>query len=358
MNSSPWFLEKSSCEQKKENNIMKTMGFWKNKENCIEYIKCLGEKLKYKEPSDWYKLSTMDVIKFGGKAMFVYYKIQDLPKLIYPNYDWKPWLFKTCYWNKETIINYLTWLGTKLGYKEKEDWYQVSQKDFRFNKGLGLLTNFYNSSVSKILKDNIDNTWYEWLFKGGVVNNFWKSHENRVRYMKWLETKLNYKKIDDWYEIQKIDFENNKGSGLLSTIYNSSPAKAVMDCFPDHNWEIEKFYTGMRKQKILFSIIKKWFPDKDVIWNYKHPQLKFSQSSRNMEIDIFIPALNLAIEFQGIQHFLPKWGTKELISIQKRDEEKRINCKKNNIKLVEIDYTWNGNENTLIKDLWEVHPHS
>jgi hypothetical protein len=320
-------------------------GFWLHKENHIEYLQWLEEKLGYKSPRDWYNISTEDIKGNGGRSLFLYYDLFDIPKLIYQNYDWKPWLFSQCKWNDDIVKLYLKWLGEKLEYNENNDWYKISQKDFMNNHGWGLLTNHHNSSPLDIVKKYIMNDCKEWLFNGGVPNGFWKYKNNRLRYMYWLGKVLGYTKIEDWYGIEKIDFEKNKGTGLLCHCYKSSPSFAVVDCFPDYSWNIDKFYEGMRKQKLIFAIVKKFFGlDADVFWNYKHPDMRFV-SGRKMEIDIFVPNHNLAIEFQGEQHFFPKWGNKNLVAVRHRDIQKRKMCKKLGISLIEVDYTWDGNEN-------------
>lgn len=53
-------------------------------------------------------------------------------------------------------------------------------------------------------------------------------------------------------------------------------------------------------------------------------------------LDIFIPKLNIAIEYQGEQHFEPinfYGGIKTYNEIVKRDKEKNLLCKENNIRL-------------------------
>jgi hypothetical protein len=58
-------------------------------------------------------------------------------------------------------------------------------------------------------------------------------------------------------------------------------------------------------------------------------------------IDIAIPSLNLAFEYNGQQHYMPVdfFGGKDAYSATlKRDEMKRRKCKENNIKLIEIKY--------------------
>ena len=66
-----------------------------------------------------------------------------------------------------------------------------------------------------------------------------------------------------------------------------------------------------------------------------------------MELDIWIPEISLAVEYQGEQHFETFWKgsvdlteSQTLESTQRRDEEKRKACRENGITLIEIHYTW------------------
>lgn len=58
-------------------------------------------------------------------------------------------------------------------------------------------------------------------------------------------------------------------------------------------------------------------------------------------LDIFIPELKLAIEYQGKQHFhaIELFGGKEgLTKTKERDREKFLKCKKNEIELIYFTY--------------------
>lgn len=60
--------------------------------------------------------------------------------------------------------------------------------------------------------------------------------------------------------------------------------------------------------------------------------------------DVFIKELNIAIEYNGIQHYQPIdyfGGSEGFINTQKRDSQKRRKCKKNNCYLIEIKYDLN-----------------
>ena len=80
----------------------------------------------------------------------------------------------------------------------------------------------------------------------------------------------------------------------------------------------------------------------------KFPDLEIIQSYRNKEIfgrqhlDIYIPKLNIAIEYQGKQHYEPSskfGGAKGFYQQQFNDNKKRRFCALHDFKLIEIPYT-------------------
>lgn len=87
------------------------------------------------------------------------------------------------------------------------------------------------------------------------------------------------------------------------------------------------------------------------------PQYKFDdcKCKNNLPFDFYIPLLNIAIEYDGIQHFeiLPHWGgVNKLIETKIHDTIKTNYCKENNIKLIRIPYWELKNiKNILIKEL-------
>lgn len=86
---------------------------------------------------------------------------------------------------------------------------------------------------------------------------------------------------------------------------------------------------GTVSENKLYQEIKDFFGD-EVIQSYKCKWLG------KQHLDIYIPSLKVAIEYQGGQHFIPiKFfgGEEGLDKVKKRDERKRKLCIKNNIKL-------------------------
>ena len=70
-----------------------------------------------------------------------------------------------------------------------------------------------------------------------------------------------------------------------------------------------------------------------------------------MMIDFFLPKHNIAIEYNGIQHYEenPLFCTRNLEQQQWRDEAVRSYCKNHGIKLIEIPYTEIDNIETILK---------
>lgn len=84
----------------------------------------------------------------------------------------------------------------------------------------------------------------------------------------------------------------------------------------------------------LFSISKEFF--KDAIFQYCSDWLGMQS------LDIYIPSVKVAIEYQGKQHYEPVkfFGGESVFESQKeRDNKKRTLCQKNDITLIEWPYT-------------------
>jgi len=133
----------------------------------------------------------------------------------------------------------MKWLGQQCGIAEPDDWYSITNRDFREHKG-GAFLLYYNSTISAAVKAYLPKrTWNEWQF-GKTPKGFWGDRNNRQRYMKWLGKRLGCKNLDDWYRVSRQDFELNFGNQLMK-YYNGSPLAAAMDCFSNHSWLEWKF---------------------------------------------------------------------------------------------------------------------
>jgi hypothetical protein len=254
----PWKFEKSP------------QGFWESMGSQKIYMEWLFKQLGYQTEEDWYKVTQQDFKdNQGGGLLATYYNGSPYQtiKALFPENEWLPWKFGQTYtrfWNSVTNQKwYMEWLFKQLGYQTEEDWYKVTQQDFKDNQGGGLLANYYKDSPYQTLKALYpEKEWLPWKF-GMSYQGFWKSVENQKWYIDWLFNQLGYQTEKDWYKVTQQDFNDNKGHGLLN-YYNNSPYQTLKSLYPEKEWLPWKF--GMTYHNFWESIEnQKWYME----WLFK-----------------------------------------------------------------------------------------
>lgn len=89
-------------------------------------------------------------------------------------------------------------------------------------------------------------------------------------------------------------------------------------------------------ETLLYYIVCKIYPDSEI---HRHRRPDWLEG---LELDIYIPELNLAFEYQGQQHFHPieAWGGEEaLLELQERDKRKAKICIDKGVHLITVDYS-------------------
>lgn len=97
----------------------------------------------------------------------------------------------------------------------------------------------------------------------------------------------------------------------------------------------------LKSQYILYNKICECFPSIDIKYEYSPEWLGLQR------FDIYIPKYNIAIEYNGKQHYVPiKFfgGEIGLQNTQERDKLKRDKCKNNNCTLFELPYNYKEND--------------
>ena len=222
-------------------------GSWDDKNNHIRYIEWLGNKLDYKTMEDWYNVKQNDFnINYGSGLLVSKYNGSPslILKTIYPDYEWLEWKFgmspMTIWKDFTNHKRYAEWLGKILEYKNIEDWYKITAKIIQKNNGYGILKKYKNSPSLFVKTIFPDYEWLEWKF-GMSSMILWKDFTNHKRYAEWLGNKLEYKTMEDWYQITSYKIYDNYGNGLLCEYYKSSPSLFVKTIFLDYEWLEWKF---------------------------------------------------------------------------------------------------------------------
>lgn len=149
--------------------------------------------------------------------------------------------------------------------------------------------------------------------------------------------KTNLKAFEDYY-IKHIGDPAiaNYGHDFLS---KKTLANALNGAYSKNNYFL--YTDGRTKWKsefLVYQIVKKIYPVQ-TIYQYRPLFLKYEKGQ--LSYDIFISGLNIAIEYQGKQHFEPVdfFGGKEAFEDNKRRDEIKLDLsKKNGIKLIYVTY--------------------
>lgn len=87
--------------------------------------------------------------------------------------------------------------------------------------------------------------------------------------------------------------------------YNGNMTAALSSIYSEHTWKSTFNIPSISKHQLrIFQLLQDLYHDQlDIHMNYQLHHARFSESSESMQLDIFIPSLKLAIEYQGMQHF-------------------------------------------------------
>jgi len=115
-------------------------------------------------------------------------------------------------------------------------------------------------------------------------------------------------------------------------------------------------------QRWLCVILSQLLPEKAQIFeNFLHPDLIWDEENNlKIELDVWVPKYNLALEYQGEYHYsdLHKaYGLSGTVaSNAERDMKKQQLCAKNGITLIIIPFWWNESQDSLAYTLHSQCP--
>ena len=344
-------------------------GVFDSKLKRTNYVKWLRKRLKIKKLSDFYKIDHISLIspkkKLYGTALFSTYNYLDknkrmyslyaLLKEVYPKYPWKFWMFNmapTKSWEKiENQKEFFNWVLKKEKINTNtDDIYRVSFK---------MLSDYGGRSLSRIYKTFFD--FMEKMFPDKrlikykffhIGNKHYDKKENQREALVYLGEILGFKKKKDWYGISAPDFKNN-GFDQLLRLYNHSPKKIVTNILSEYKFDVTKFDFSSKYEFRARCYAKCLFGQKEIIANAKLKIFESKKSGRSLELDIWVPKFNIAIEYQGEQHFKKAFNTQEQFDeLKQRDRLKKRIAKKNSIKIIELKWKiWDGLPESFIETI-------
>jgi hypothetical protein len=108
---------------------------------------------------------------------------------------------------------------------------------------------------------------------------------------------------------------------------------------------------------MLVKMLKALLPTETAVYsNYSHPKLVFPSSRKQVELDIYIPSYQLALEYQGEQHYHSdtKYGLRE--QYEATDKLKEEVCARAGITLLIVPYFWDSSATSLAAMIQSLRP--
>ena len=142
----------------------------------------------------------------------------------------------------------------------------------------------------------------------------------------------------DKYNYSKVEYINSK-------------TKVCIIC-PEHGefWQTPSNHLagkGCLKCKIskLELLVKQYLNKNNINYIYQYRPKFLKHGKGQQSLDFYIPDLNIGIECQGIQHYIPvdfggkgkEYAMKRFKYVQRLDERKKFLCIKNNIRILYIN---------------------
>ena len=398
------------CKEGKLLIYNKPIKFWENKENVIQYLLELKEKLNLNSIKDWNSLTSKEIRLYGGSSLLKKYSLFELKCLGFPDgkllYD-KPIGF----WdNKDHVIQFIDKMKEKYNLKTKDDWNSLNYNQIISNGGSSLLHKYSIFELKSIGFSN-DNFDFKSSFKS---KGFWDDENNVLLFMKEIRDKYNLLTKEDWNLLTSNEIRLSGGGSLLNKysmfelkcmgfpegilFFKQNQTKPVgywndeqnVSQFVDqlkqklnlqnpedwnrlskqqilfhggsHQLSLDKIIQGKNtapikrsknngskrsSQRWLFLQVQKLFPHEEIVEDYFHSEIS-RESGYSVQFDIFLINKNIAIEYHGEHHFedIPS-GFSPFELYQARDKEKIKLCEKYGVQLVIIPYWWDNQLDSL-----------
>ena len=245
------------------------------------------------------------------------------------------------YWEKESNQReFMESLYTQYDMKSLDNWLKVSVDEFKEKGGGGLLSHYHHN--------------FPLLLSSIYPHHHWDLPLIKIKSkLLHLQSKYSIRSISDWYRIPFRD-QLLPSSSSSSSSTRRSPASIyswLKRMHKDQRWNKDRFLKRskkIRQRRVYIEITKILEGRHRVIEDYRHPHL-ISSSMSYLELDVFIPSLNVGLEYQGQHHYddIPS-AFSGIELYQSRDIQKQILCSHLRICCIPIPYWWSPSSSSSL----------
>jgi hypothetical protein len=328
-------------------------GFWNDPSNGKNFFDWLALQLNVKQWEDWYGVTKSDIEGNGGGTLLQLH--QDSPRnaliAAYPHLEGELRYFNPPeeFWDSiENRIEYFDWLAKRLRVEFPSDWYSVEIEKIIKLGGTYLLKE-YDHSLGKALASLFGNfEWQQWKF--AISKEEFRQHK---KILEEMERNLHIMHPMDWYGVSTRHLMNQGEGSYLLGRYQGSLLNILRAHYPDQRWNQEKWniLAKSKSQQLLFRILSFLMSPSPLEYNANLPMLRYP-NKHPMQIDVWMPLHNVAVEYQGEQHYkdnnlMAEDATVDLL--YSRDRTKERACKDCDILFLKIPY-WRNLDSKFLEN--------
>ena len=121
-----------------------------------------------------------------------------------------------------------------------------------------------------------------------------KDPELQQDFVDFLKKEFNIEKTEDWYSLSHRE---------ISKLWKTSPftlpimMELIKSRYPEINLQKITSLRFKKSQFLLYNMLQRIFPNQEILQEFRHPQIT-NEKGQTLELDIFLPQLQIAIEYQ------------------------------------------------------------
>jgi hypothetical protein len=128
-----------------------------------------------------------------------------------------------------------------------------------------------------------------------MPKHFWRKESNCKDFLEWaIDQHFDSDTISSLQMLSRDHIARMGGDFLLRGKVEVSDL--LRKYFP--HLEVQAKTQFSQSQAFVFQVVKKHFPEEVIKFDFQHPEIHYLASSKRIQLDIFLPNLNLALEYQ------------------------------------------------------------
>lgn len=180
---------------------------------------------------------------------------------------------------------------------------------------------------------------------------FWTREENLRHFLTRLAQECDVRQDSDWERVGREDISAIHGG--VSFLRATTLAGALAVVWPEKDWRGVETPARKASQRALRQVTERLLclEEGELLEDWRS-----ALGGSKLELDLFVPRLRLALEYQGPHHYeeMPFFAPFEVVKA--RDREKEELCAAEGIRLVPIPYWWDRSLPSLAASLHRAVP--